>query len=75
MSDLGKEARHYLQKKNNTELKRQLKNLDIERQRIKSVSRELKSDDDAVKKVLDRIEAKSKLLTKENERRNSFYSF
>ena len=75
MSNLGNDARHYLREKNDTELERQLKNLDLEKQRIKSVGRELKSDDDAVKKVLDRIEAKSKLLTKENERRNSFYSF
>ena len=51
MSDLGQEARHYLREKNNTDLERQLKNLDLERQRIKNVSRELKSDDDVIKKL------------------------
>ena len=75
VSDLGKEARHYLRERNNTELQRRLKNLELERKRIERVGHELNSDEQAVKKALQRIEAESQLLTTENHRRNSFYSF
>ena len=75
MSDLGREARHYLRERNNTELERRLNNLELERQRTERVGHELNSNERAVKKALQRIEAESQLLTTENQRRNSFYSF
>ena len=75
MSDLGEDARKYLRQKNDKELDRQLKNLELDRQRVKRASQEVGNNEQEVKTALDRIEARERLLTSENTRRNGFYSF
>lgn len=75
MSDLGEGARKYLREKNDKELDRQLKNLELDRQSVKRASQEVGNNEQEVKTALDQIEAGERLLTSENTRRNGFYSF
>jgi septal ring factor EnvC (AmiA/AmiB activator) len=75
MSDVGEDARKYLRQKNDRELERKLKNLELDRQSVKRASLEVGSDEREVKKALERIEARERQLTSENTRRNGFYSF
>jgi len=75
MSDVGEDARKYLRQKNDRELERKLKNLELDRQSVKRASLEVGSDEREVEKALERIEARERQLTSENTRRNGFYSF
>ena len=75
MNDVGEGARKYLRQKNDRELDRQLRNLELDRQRVKRASQEVGNNEQEVKTALDRIEARERLLTSENTRRNGFYSF
>ena len=75
MSDVGEDARKYLRQKNDRELERKLKNLELDRQRVKRASLEVGSDEREIEKALERIEARERQLTSENTRRNGLYSF
>ena len=75
MNDVGEGSRKYLREKNDKELERQLKNLEMDRQSVKRASLEVGSDEREVKKALERIEARERQLTSENTRRNGLYSF
>jgi DNA-binding transcriptional regulator PaaX len=75
MSDVGEDARKYLRQKNDRELDRQLRNLELDRQRVKRTSQEVGNNEQEVKTALDRIEARERQLTSENKKRNGCYSF
>ena len=75
MNDVGENARKYLREKNDKELDRQLKNLELDRQRVKRVSQEVGNSEQVLKTALDRIEARERQLTAENKKRNGLYSF
>ena len=75
MNDVGENARKYLREKNDKELDRQLKNLELDRQRVKRVSQEVGNSEQELKTALDRIEARERQLTAENKKRNGSYSF
>ena len=75
MNDVGEGSRKYLREKNDKELERQLKNLEMDRQRVKRASLEVGSDEREIEKALERIEARERQLTSENTRRNGLYSF
>ncbi len=65
MNDVGENARKYLREKNDKELDRQLKNLELDRQRVKRVSQEVGNSEQELKTALDRIEARERQLTAE----------
>jgi predicted phage tail protein len=75
MSDLGDGARKHLKEKSDKELQRQLQNLEIERQMVTKKNQDVQIYNKELENVSGRIEARTRLLTAENEKRKGFYSF
>ena len=75
MSDLGDGARKHLKAKSDKELARQLQNLEVERQMVIKENQAVQIYNKELENVSGRIEARTRLLTTENEKRKRLHSF
>ena len=75
MSDLGDGARKHLKEKSDKELQRQLQNLEVERQMVIKENQAVQIYNKELENVSGRIEARTRLLTTENEKRKRLHSF